>query len=253
MQKLADVSKIEALYSGWEESMIWSYFQRVMGEAYVDDIINPKAAIIYVNCFAFAAGQVDENLLQEWYDQVVDGFSIITARDEAWNLAFERLFQPKCRRVQRYAIKKEKDVFDVAHLEKLVQGLDKAYSLKLIDETLYHECKKYDWSRDFVHGYQDYEMYQKYGLGVVAFHNDEMVAGASSYSSYQDGIEIEIDTKEDYRRKGLATVCGAKLILECLKRGWYPSWDAQNTWSVSLAEKLGYQYSHTYTAYEVWK
>lgn len=83
--------------------------------------------------------------------------------------------------------------------------------------------------------------------------NEEIVAGASSYSSYKEGIEIEVDTKEEYRRKGLATVCSARLILECLDKGLYPSWDAQNKWSVALAEKLGYHYSHTYTAYEMWK
>ena len=53
------------------------------------------------------------------------------------------------------------------------------------------------------------------------------------------------------KRKGLAYVCGSKLILECLERGLYPSWDAQNKWSVALAEKLGYHFSHEYTAYEV--
>lgn len=47
-------------------------------------------------------------------------------------------------------------------------------------------------------------------------------------------------------------MCGAKLILECLKRDLYPSWDAQNKSSVALAEKLGYHYSHTYTAIEIW-
>lgn len=78
------------------------------------------------------------------------------------------------------------------------------------------------------------------------------MSGASSYSRYQEGIEIEIDTREDYRRKGFASVCGAKLILECLKRNLYPSWDAQNKASVSLAEKLGYHYSHIYTAIEIW-
>ena len=67
----------------------------------------------------------------------------------------------------------------------------------------------------------------------------------------QEGIEIEIDTREDHRRKGLAYACGAKLILECLKRGLYPSWDAQNKWSVALAEKLGYHFDHEYTAYEI--
>jgi len=50
----------------------------------------------------------------------------------------------------------------------------------------------------------------------------------------------------------LAYVCAAKLILECLDRNLYPSWDAQNEISVALAEKLGYHFSHTYTAYEIW-
>lgn len=79
----------------------------------------------------------------------------------------------------------------------------------------------------------------------------ELVSGASSYTVYREGIEIEIGTKEEYRRQGLAAVCGARLILECMKRGLYPSWDAQNKWSVALAEKLGYHYDRTYPAYEV--
>lgn len=57
----------------------------------------------------------------------------------------------------------------------------------------------------------------------------------------------------DQRRKGLASVCGAKLILECMKRGLYPSWDAQNKGSVALAEKLGYHFSHEYVAYEIFE
>lgn len=73
----------------------------------------------------------------------------------------------------------------------------------------------------------------------------------SSYSGYLGGIEIEIDTKEEYRRKGLAYICAAKLILACMEKGWYPSWDAQNKWSVALAEKLGYHFEREYTAYEV--
>lgn len=79
----------------------------------------------------------------------------------------------------------------------------------------------------------------------------ELAAGASSYSTYREGIEIEIDTREDHRRKGLAYQCGAKLILECLKRDLYPSWDAPNKWSAALAEKLGYRFSHEYIAYEI--
>ncbi|MDC7286465.1 GNAT family N-acetyltransferase [Blautia schinkii] len=253
MIKIDDPLKIDIWYKGWEESMLWSYFQKIMGEAYVNCIENPQSGIVYVNCFAFAAGKPDKELVQDWYDEKVDGFAIITARDDSWDDIFKAVGKDKCRRVERYAIKKEKDCFDIEQLNRFVEQLDAQYELKLIDEKIYNECKNYEWSIDFVHGYKNYDEYRKYGLGVVAFHGEEMAAGASSYSSYLGGIEVEIDTKEEYRRKGLATACGAKLILECLKRGLYPSWDAQNTWSVALAEKLGYHYSHTYIAYEIWK
>lgn len=104
---------------------------------------------------------------------------------------------------------------------------------------------------DLVSQFDDYELYRKHGLGVVVEKDGEPVSGASSYSGYMGGIEIEIDTREDYRRRGLATVCGAKLILECLDRGWYPSWDAQNKWSVGLAEKLGYHFDREYEVFEI--
>ena len=48
-----------------------------------------------------------------------------------------------------------------------------------------------------------------------------------------------------------ATAAGAGLILACLDRGWYPSWDAQNKESLGLAEKLGYHFSHEYLVYLV--
>ena len=95
-------------------------------------------------------------------------------------------------------------------------------------------------------------MFKNLGLGVVVMKDNEPISGAAAYSRYRDGIEVEIDTKEQYRRKGLAYCCGAKLILECLKRGLYPSWDAHNKASVALAEKLGYNYHHGYLAFEVW-
>lgn len=129
--------------------------------------------------------------------------------------------------------------------------MSEGYELKLMEKQEYDACRNNVWSKDLVSQYKDFDRYQQLGLGVVVLKNGELVAGASSYSTYDNGVEIEIDTREDYRRKGLAYACGAKMILECLKRGLYPSWDAQNKWSLSLAEKLGYHFSHEYTAYEI--
>ena len=145
------------------------------------------------------------------------------------------------------------DVLDKERLQHIVECLPEDYELKRLDENVFEETKKTRWCNDWTAQYPAYEIYQKLGLGVVILKDGQLVAGASSYTTYKDGIEIQVDTKEDYRRKGLASVCSAKLILECLEQGLYPSWDAQNKGSLALAEKLGYHYSHVYTAYEVYK
>ncbi len=154
--------------------------------------------------------------------------------------------------ISRYAIKKEPHIFDKEKLEKAVASLPEQYTLSMIDERLYHMCKAETWSADLVSQFPNYENYCKFGIGTVICKENIIISGASSYSRYKKGIEIEIDTREECRRKGFAYVCGAKLILECLKRNLYPSWDAHNKGSVALAEKLGYHYSHTYTAIEIY-
>lgn len=68
---------------------------------------------------------------------------------------------------------------------------------------------------------------------------------------YNEGIEIEVDTAEEERRKHLALIACSALIRNCLEEGLYPSWDAQNMDSVRLAEKLGYEFDHEYVAYEI--
>jgi hypothetical protein len=83
----------------------------------------------------------------------------------------------------------------------------------------------------------------------MVLHGEIPVSGASSYTFYDNGIEIEIDTKCEYRSRGLALACASGLILECLDRGLYPSWDAHDLRSVALAEKLGYHRDQAYVTY----
>ena len=153
-------------------------------------------------------------------------------------------------RISRYAIKRDTR-FDKDLLHKLMDKLPEGYELKDIDENIYDMCLSDPVTRDFVSSFESKEKYLDIGRGVVVIKSGRIVAGASSYTRYHEGIEIEVDTIEEERRKGLATAASAALILRCLDEGLYPSWDAQNMDSVHLAEKLGYEYDHEYTAYEV--
>mgnify|MGYP001636192725 CR=1 FL=1 len=57
----------------------------------------------------------------------------------------------------------------------------------------------------------------------------------------------------DMRRRGVALACCARLILTCLDRGLYPSWDAANLESVALARRLGYRPAGPYDAWELYR
>lgn len=241
--------KIKDLFANWEETLIWSCLQGVMGEVHMNS--REDAAMAVLGDFAFFAGVPSEELLGWKPESGEQSFMIMVPQNEAWGRLMEACYGDNAKKVTRYAIKKEADCFDTFKLEQAILALPEGYELRLLEEAEYALCRRNTWANDLVAQFKDYASYQRLGLGVVAFKDQELVAGASSYSRYLEGIEVEIDTREDHRRKGLAYACGAKLILECLKRGLYPSWDAQNKWSVALAEKLGYHFSHAYTAYEI--
>jgi GNAT superfamily N-acetyltransferase len=251
MNQVFDMSKIAPLFDGCNETIIWSCLQGFHGSAWADDIDSPRSAQIVAGDFCSFAGVPNTALAAH----IPSGFSsdmiLMVPRDEGWARVIEQVHGPHCERVLRYAIKKEPDIFDKAKLQGFIDEIASRFSLRMIDETLYHKALSEPWSRDLCSQFATYEDYKARGIGVMALDGDVPVAGASSYTVYDKGIEIQVDTRRDYRRQGLATACAAKLILACLERGLYPSWDAHDLRSVALAEKLGYHLDHEYVTYIV--
>lgn len=247
---LEDTDKVQELFEGWEETLIYSCLQKVMGKVFVTDQENPKSAMAFVGCFAFYAGAPDKELVAT----KPEGFIIMTPQNEAWAAVIEECFAD-AKRVTRYAIKKDTQ-FNVRYMMDQLARFEKkfgilGYEMKKIDGKIYDLCLSDPVTKDFVSSFGSKEKYLEWGRGVVILKDGKIVAGASSYTSYKGGIEIEVDTVPEERRKGLATICCSALILDCLEEGLYPSWDAHNLNSVHLAEKLGYEFSHEYAAYEV--
>ena len=243
--ELKDTSRVKPLFEGWQETLIWSCLQQVMGRVFVTDPENPVSAFAFVGCFGFYAGKPDRELAAA----KPEGFVIMVPRDEAWAELIEECF-PSAKRVIRYAIRKDTR-FDPEALRKERDSLPEGYELREIDAEIYDLCLEDPVTRDFVSAFGSREKYLRWGRGMVILKEGRIVSGASSYTRYLEGIEIEVDTVEEERKKRLATNVCAALILRCLEEGLYPSWDAQNMNSVRLAEKLGYELDHEYIAYEV--
>ena len=234
------------LFKNWNEALIWSCVDGCMGYIIVDNVINPTSAIIDVGDFCFLAGEPSLELLSK-----LSGSKILVPKDKPWEELIELSYGQRADKITRYAIKKEPNVFNKEKLQNYIDALDSDYEIRLFDKEIYEMARKEEWSADLCSQFENYEDYKNRALGVAILHQGKLASGASPYAVYSEGIEIEIDTCPEYRGKGLATVCGAKLILECLERKIYPSWDAHDLRSVHLAEKLGYHLDSPYVAYEL--
>jgi GNAT superfamily N-acetyltransferase len=241
--ELKDTSKVEKLFAGMEDSMIRSCLEKVMGEVYVTDLENPKSAMAFLAGDAFLAGEPDAELAAFKPEGEVN----LSSPDGKWEALIQELW-PGAYQYTRYAIRKDTK-FDRKKLNALLAALPAGYEIKKIDAECYDMCLNSGQFEDAVMHFASKADYLARGRGFAVMKNGKLASAASSYTVYNEGIEIEIDTAEEERRKGLASAVAAKLILSCLDDGLYPSWDAANLESVHLAEKLGYGFSHEYNCY----
>ena len=122
--------------------------------------------------------------------------------------------------------------------------IPEGYRLTGMDEAAFEQ-------HPFSHGenYPCWDAFRAEGSGAVIRHDGEIVAAASSFLSLNGEVEMDISTKETYRRKKLATACVARMLENCMERGITVHWDAQNDVSRHLAEKFGFEAEQAYSVY----
>ena len=248
IHRLSEPSAALELFDGWEETVIWSALDGTMGDLYANEALTAAAAVL--GDIAFLASptcdaDAVQALLRDLKTRTDHSLILAAQNDEQFALCKALLGDVRCG--IRDAVKQERGVFEPEKLERCAADLPEGYVLSGMTPEIWAQIKeKGGWMRDFISNFPSYEAFVAQALGVFALQNGELVCGASSYSAFDGGIEIEIDTHEAHRRRHLARACGAQLILDCLARGLYPSWDAANLMSLSLAQQLGYHFSHTY-------
>ena len=88
-----NLEKIAALFDGWEETMIWSALQGVMGEITADGPENPKSARILLGDFGFFAGEPNERLVSSMLEN--RSFLLAVPQNEEWAACMEKIFPTK--------------------------------------------------------------------------------------------------------------------------------------------------------------
>lgn len=242
--------KLIPIFEGMNDTIILSCLQGHMGEVYVDNIDTPTAAVLIVGSFVIVSGDInsggsDELLLN------IPQYSLVVTNTEEWKNKIEKVYDGRYEKFNRYSFIKDAKYLDYNYIKSLISKLPAEYELRKIDEEITKTEFFIKHSDDFTEQFESTDDFLKRGFGYCILHGEKAVCCATSYSIYDGGIEIEIDTDREYRRKGLATVASAALIIDCLDKGVYPSWDAANLTSIALAQKLGYVMDKAYDTYYI--
>ena len=67
--EITNTNNVSALFGNWEETLIWSCLQGIMGKVYADDLNTPTAAMAIIGDFTFFAGKPNVELVSaKFYD-----------------------------------------------------------------------------------------------------------------------------------------------------------------------------------------
>ena len=233
---------MEKLFAGWETPMVQACLQGRMGRV---QTLGKDSALASIGDFCFLAGEPSPELL------TAADAPILVPGSAGWEEMILAVLGERAAPFTRYATRREPENLRQGRLIHFTRSLPHGFFIHTIGREIYFTLMEGEWAWDLCGCFAGASDFLERGLGFVVTQGGMLVAGASSYAVCDGAIEIEIDTRPDFRRLGLASACGARLILECLTRGIYPGWDAHDGRSLALAEKLGYRLDHPYTAYWV--
>jgi L-amino acid N-acyltransferase YncA len=217
-----------------------------MGQAFVDDLVQPSIYHVVIGPFHYFSGSSDTPQAQTMMADF-PAYNLLMPSSPGWGELARQQFGDTLQTNVRHSF--SSDSLSAAHLNQLLNNGSFQGEIVEIDATvanqlsaasqLYFDLADFDSAEDFA----------ARGLGLVALVEKQPVGIAYASLVCSQGIEISIFVDETHRRQGIATALGARLLLACLQRQLHPNWDAANPESVKLATKLGYRSTGAYEAY----
>jgi RimJ/RimL family protein N-acetyltransferase len=235
------------------------------GWVFVDNVMDPQTALVWsrgIKGFYFLgdANSVDfNNSLLAYIKYIITPrvrrFELtsfeFSGTSMEWDKKLESLFMEKELNVSKqFVYRRPKELaLDASEYE-----LDEAFELCKIDQALLNRSElNLELVKDNVlEWWDDVNSFKKFGTGYCILHKNTAVC--SCVASFYDGHEVEshIETLDEYRNQGLATVAVANFVDEARDSALGLYWDCmeKNKGSRAIAEKLGYEKSYEYKLYE---
>jgi RimJ/RimL family protein N-acetyltransferase len=247
--KAADRNALIPLFKDcqYDRVLIDSVLEGNFGSAYVDSVSQPMVARLDSGAFTVLGGNP---VVAETKDLLRHApIYYVTPQDNEWRNLLQREFGT---RISALPFTDFSPIsLDLAHLAELIRVVPPTFELKRIDKPLAEQLPSDVRNEYFFENFQSVDDFLEQGIGFCILHQDRIVSAATSMAQSSKAIDIEIETVPGFRKQGLGTAVGAKLVSYCLEQRIEPRWLAANAVSERLALKLGYVRGETYETYAI--
>ena len=232
----------------------------IEGKIYVDDASNPNAFyVIHPYGMSLLYGKISDNFLQHHLkNHWLNAKGLRNANEylqifptELENRIDKILGKALC----IYDSNKEQNFSNyivIKHKRVNFKFNPRKFKLFLSNVSLekYNFCKVDEYSYNETHGsvvpnqfWNNANDFMQYGVGYSLIYDNQSVAIAFSAFIHDNMLELGMETKEEYRRNGFASIVSAKLISYCIENKLEPIWACRlaNQASYNLAMKLGFE------------
>lgn len=226
------------------------------GDVWVDNVKNPAIALVYSNAIGgFSilgepkndsvynefSNYLREKLFKELKSKGIDDFEF-SVESKITEEHILRLFFDK-------SINQEDEYFYKKSCANETGKVDK-YSIVRVDPNFIGQLQagKYDnaefLTKRLLESWETYEQFFMKSLAFVAILEKSIVAVIIGTARYQNVIPIDIETKEEHRKKGLAYLLTQYFVNGCVENGLVAQWNCtdSNIASRSTVLKAGFEF-----------
>ena len=246
-----DRKNLAGLFQGY----VWNYLadailEGTMGRAIADDAEEPRVAVLQAPHLKLniVGGDAGHPAARKYLEQLPKHSALLFGA-EGWPELVIRVHGGKLIAMPRFAFTSE--ALDIEHLRELGSRVPDGYRPVQLDLALARRlgAEESRFAEDHMVNFDSPEDFIERGFGFCLLHGEQIASVATTFAVCSKGIEIQINTRKEHARKGLATAVAAHLAVHSLEQGLDPNWDAANDSSAGLAKKLGYTPQGTYPMY----
>lgn len=231
----------------YDTVLIHSVLDGHTGRMLADSDTRPRIARLDTGAFTMLGGdpELEEVTALLRYEPI----DIITPENERWRKVLMDEFGDRIHVLP--FIEYCSNTVTVEELAQIIDKLPKEYELKRLNEEL---CKKLpdDIPNEyFFENFSSIHDFLQRGVGFCVLRDGRIVSAATSMAVSRSSIDIEIETDENLRRKGLGSIVGARLVQYCIENNITPKWLAANEDSAKLASRLGFSRGKSYETFQI--